>query len=273
MLTAFSFRDQSGRLVPADEVVEDGDKAVHKATGEELERVIAKMSKSLKNVVNPDDVVAEYGVDAFRIYEMFMGPLGDSKPWNPRDVSGSRRFLDRVWRLFIDQDGDGSLRPNVVGETAGTEDLERSLNVMLQRIDSSFDGFNFNTAIAGMMTFVNEASKQVENFNKSQAERFVCALSPFAPHISEELWSRMGHTGGVSTASWPQCDESKLVEDTLELVVQVMGKLRARVQVSAQATTGEIEAAAMATVPTWLEGKTIVKTIVVPGRLVNFVVR
>lgn len=273
MLTAFAYKDKTGRLVPCDEVNEVDDKAVHIKSGEVLEKTIAKMSKALKNVVNPDDVVAEYGVDAFRIYEMFMGPLGDSKPWNPRDVSGSRRFLDRVWRLFVDPDGDGSLRANVTSDATGSDELERSLNKMLQRVEDSFDGFNFNTAIAGMMTFVNDASKQLDGFSKSQAERFVCALSPFAPHIAEELWSQLGHDGGISTADWPKVDESKLIDETVELVVQVMGKLRARVQVASDASKSDIEAAAKAAIPTWLEGKTIVKTIVVPGRLVNFVVR
>jgi len=272
MLTAFSFKDKTGRLVPADEVEEHGDKAVHKATGEELERVIAKMSKSLKNVVNPDDVVAEYGVDAFRIYEMFMGPLGESKPWNPRDVLGSRRFLDRVWRLFVDPDGDGSLRDHVT-EDGGSDEVERSFHKMLVRVNDSFDGFNFNTAIAAMMIFVNETGKQVEGFGKGQAERFLCALSPFAPHLAEELWARLGNEGGISLADWPLVDESKLVDDTIELVVQVMGKLRARVSVAADASKDDIEAAAKASIPQWLEDKTIVKTIVVPGRLVNFVVR
>jgi len=273
MLTAFAYRDGEGRLIPADEIEMDGDKATSKATGEELERVIAKMSKSLKNVVNPDDVIAEFGVDTFRLYEMFMGPLGDSKPWNPRDVAGSRRFLEKLWRLFIDQDGDGSLRAHLMTDGAGDDELERSLNRTLKRIEDSFEAFNFNTAIAAMMSFVNEAQKKVESLSRSQAERLLCALSPFAPHVTEELWSRLGHTGGIARAAWPKVDESKLVDETIELVVQVMGKLRARVHVAPDAAEEDVIAAAKAGVPEWLEGKNLVKTIHVPGRLVNFVVR
>ena len=273
MLTAFAYKDATGRLVPSDEVDLSGDRAVHKTSGEELEQVIAKMSKSLKNVVNPDEVIAEYGVDTFRLYEMFMGPLGESKPWNPRDVAGSRRFLEKTWRLFLDPDGDGGLRPNLLAEGDGSEALERAFHKMLKRVDDSFDGFNFNTAIAAMMTFVNEAGKAPGDLGRSQAERFLCALSPFAPHIAEELWSRLGHQGGVGRGSWPTLDEAMLVDATVEVVVQVQGKLRGRVHVAPDAPKDEVEAAAMAAVPDWLEGKQLVKTIVVPGRLVNFVVK
>jgi len=273
MLTAFAFKDTTGRLVPSDEVDESGEDAVSKVDGTKLERVIAKMSKSLKNVVNPDDVVAEYGVDTFRLYEMFMGPLGESKPWNPRDVSGSRRFLEKVWRLFVLQEEGAPTRPNLLAEGRGSDDLERALNKMLQRVEDSFEGFNFNTAIAGMMTFVNEAGKAADDFGRSQAERFVCALAPFAPHIAEELWKRLGHEGGITRAPWPTVDEDFLQGETIEIVVQVQGKLRARVQVAPDAPKDVVEAAATAAVPEWLEGKQLVKTIVVPGRLVNFVVR
>ena len=275
MLTAFAYKDASGRLVPSDEVELDGERATAKATGEELERVTAKMSKSLKNVVNPDDVIAEYGVDTFRIYEMFMGPLGDSKPWNPRDVAGSRRFLEKVWRLFVDQDGEGGgVREHLMdAEQSFDSDLERALNQMLERVEQSFDGFNFNTAIAAMMTFVNEAQKRVAALTRSQAERFLCALAPFAPHISDELWARLGHDTCIRFAAWPEVDPESLKSDTVELVVQVMGKKRATVTVAAQCDEETVFAEAAAVVPEWLEGKEIVKRIHVPGRLVNFVAK
>jgi leucyl-tRNA synthetase len=153
MLGAFAYKDPSGRLVLADEVRFENDQPVHAPTGAQLEQVLAKMSKSLKNVVNPDDVCREFGVDTFRLYEMFMGPLADSKPWNPRDVPGCRRFLERAWRLFVDPDGQAPLRPHLAqaaeGAPAGAAlELERALNRAIKRVDDSFQGFNFNTAVA-----------------------------------------------------------------------------------------------------------------------------
>ncbi|MEO1697611.1 MAG: leucine--tRNA ligase [Planctomycetota bacterium] len=276
MLTTFAYKDSTGRLVPADEVELDGDRATLKANGEELEQVIAKMSKALKNVVNPDDVCAEYGVDAFRLYEMFMGPLADSKPWNPRDVPGTRRFLDRVWRLFVDPDGDAPLRAGLDDATEATPEgtaleVERALNQCLKRVDDSFDGFNFNTAVGGFMEFTNVALKH--GLNGSQADRLVRALAPFAPHFADEIWSRMGRDGSVHHAPWPDVDDRYLEADEFEMPVQVMGKVRAKVMVPRTATKDEMEATARDAVADKLEGKTIVKTIVVPGRLVNFVAK
>jgi leucyl-tRNA synthetase len=294
LLTAFAYKDARGVLVPADEVeaveapageLPDADgtvqrfymlKAVKKATGEKVERVIAKMSKSLKNVVNPDDVIADYGVDTFRVYEMFMGPLGESKPWNPRDVAGSRRFLDRVWRLFVDEDGESPVRPELArAERAAPQGeavaLERALNRTLLRIEDSFQGFNFNTAIAAMMEFTNEATKRRAALTAFQAERFVRALAPFAPHLAEELWSRLGHAGSITRAAWPEADPAWLVDDEIELVVQVNGRLRAKIRAPKDAARGHLEELGRAAVTEHLSGKTVKKVVVVPGRLVNFV--
>ena len=277
MVKAFSYRDRTGRLVPSDEVVARGEKHVHRETGEELEQVEAKMSKSLRNVVTPDEVIAEHGVDTFRVYELFMGPLADSKPWNPRDVSGSRRFLDRVWRMIVDVEGAGPVRADLVegaGEPAGASlELEKHLQRAIRRIDDSFSGFNFNTGIAALMSFVNEASKRQGALTRSQAERFVLALSPFAPHVCEELWNRLGHGESLARAPWPAVEERYLVDDEIELVVQVNGKVRGRVKAPAAADENELERLAFAGVGGQLEGKQRVKTVVVPGRLVNFVVR
>lgn len=278
MLTAFAYKDSTGRLVPSDEIEESGDKMVTKAGGDELEQVIAKMSKSLKNVVNPDAVIEEYGCDTFRLYEMFMGPLAESKPWNPRDVPGCRRFLERVWRLFVDEEGETPVRPQLLEEASAEPEgdaltLERELHKMLKRAEDSFKQFNFNTAIAGMMTFVNEANKLSGAFTRSQAERFVQVLSPFAPHMGEELWMRLGHEGGVSQSGWPVAEEKYLAVDEFELVVQVLGKVRGKVSASKSASKEELVELARATVAAQLEGKTIVKEIVVPGRLVNFVAK
>jgi leucyl-tRNA synthetase len=275
LLTAFAYKDARGALVPVDEVEERDGSYRRKASGDPVEQIIAKMSKSLRNVVNPDDVVAEYGVDTFRVYEMFMGPLGDSKPWNPRDVAGSRRFLDRLWRLLVDEDG-GPVRSDLRSErgaslTGESLALERALNRALKRIDDSFAGFNFNTAIAAMMEFVNEATRARAALTRSQAERFLCALSPFAPHLAEELWSRLGHAGSIQRAPWPVADPAHLVDDEIDLVVQVNGKLRAKIKVPKDAARGELEARGRAAIEEHLSGRTVRKVVVVPGRLVNFV--
>ncbi len=277
LLCAFAFKDKSGRIIPVDEVKKkDG---VHVGQdGEAVEQVVAKMSKSLRNVVNPDDVVGEYGVDTFRIYEMFMGPLGESKPWNPRDVPGSRRFLDDVWKLFVDPKGNAPIRAHLAqgadsgGEPTGdTLVVERALNKALKRIHDSFDTFKFNTAIAAMMEFKNTASKHAASVTRSQGERFVCALAPFAPHIAEELWSRLGHEGGIVRAAWPVADEAYLVEEQYELVIQVNGKLRARVKASKEADKATLEGLARSAAEKYLDGKTVQRAVVIPGRLVNFV--
>ncbi len=280
MLQAFAYKDETGRTVAVDEVNEEADPPVMIATGQPAERIVAKMSKTLKNVVNPDDVCAEFGVDTFRLYEMFMGPLADSKPWNPRDVPGSRRFLDRAWRLFVDPEGDTPLREHVAAELPSefvpegpALEVERAWNQCLQRVNDSFERMNFNTAVAAFMEFVNAASKQAAHVNRGHASRFALALAPFAPHIAEELWSRLGNAESLVHASWPSVDERYLEADDFELVVQVLGKVRGRAQAAKSASKEDLEALARETVAEQLEGKQVVKTIVVPGRLVNFVVR
>jgi leucyl-tRNA synthetase len=278
MLQAFAYKDETGRTVAIDEVDEGVDPPVMKASGRPVERIVAKMAKSLKNVVNPDHVCAEYGVDTFRLYEMFMGPLSESKPWNPRDVPGSRRFIDRMWRLFVDEDGDVPLRPHLLEERGGAPEgdalvVERAWNQALQRIDASFQHFNFNTAIAAFMEFMNTAVKHPEALDRGLASRFVRALSPFAPHVAEELWARLGEPPSVAFAAWPAVDERYLEEDDFELVVQVLGKVRGRTRAPKDAPRDELERLARAAVAEQLDGRQVVKVIVVPGRLVNFVAK
>ncbi len=277
MLTAYAYKDRTGRLVSADEVDATGETPVLRSSGEKVEQVIAKMSKSLKNVVNPDDVAREFGVDSFRLYEMFMGPLADSKPWNPRDVPGCRRFVERAWRLIVDEKSEAPSRANLA-HANGTPlegaalDIERALAQTLKRIDDSFTAFNFNTAIAALMQFVNEATKNSGELRRDQAERFVCALSPFAPHVAEELWRRLGHTSSITRAAWPTYDPKYLVADTIEVAVQVNGKLRGRVFVAPDADAAVLESAARSEVASHLAAGTVRKVVVVPKRLVNFVV-
>ena len=279
LITAFAYQDASGRLVPSDEIQPRGDGFVRVGSGEALEQIVTKMAKSLKNVVNPDEVIAEHGADTLRVYQMFMGPLSDSKPWNPRDIAGSRRFLERVWRLMVDEDAAAPVRPELrvdqqSDSLAGpAAELERFLNRALQRVDDSFRDFNFNTAIAALMGFVNEATRRAGALTRAQAERFLLALSPFAPHVCEELWARLGNEGSLCVERWPQVDPAWLEDETVEVVVQVLGKVRGRVNLCKQATQEEVERAARAAVPQWLEGKQVVRTIVVPGKLVNLIVK
>lgn len=278
MLQSFAYKDATGRLVAVDEVDGEAEPPVLKSDGSPVERIVAKISKSLKNVVNPDAVCEQYGVDSFRLYEMFMGPLADSKPWNDRDVPGPRRFLERVWRLFVDENSQEPLRPALLAGRSGdpqgtTLELERAFHKALQRVHDSFEQFNFNTAIAAFMEFLNVATKNPAAMDRSLGERFVCALAPFAPHLAEELWERFGHAPSVTYAPWPQVEERYLVEDEFELVVQVMGKVRGRTQAPMDADKDTLADLAQAAIAERLQGQTIVKTIVVPGKLVNFVVK
>jgi leucyl-tRNA synthetase len=236
------------------------------------------MAKSLKNVVNPDDVIREHGADTLRLYETFMGPLADSKPWNPRDIAGCRRFVERVWRLIVDPDSDAPVRPHLKvdqeREIGGESlEIERALNRAVKRIDDSFQFFNFNTGVAALMELVNVASKRPEALTRSQAERLVLALAPFAPHVCEELWQRLGNEGSLARAPWPRVRREFLEDDEVEIPVQVNGKLRGRTRAAKSVAEGELIASAKTAVGPWIEGKEVVKTVVVPGRLVNLIVR
>ncbi len=279
MVTAFAYEDATGRLVASDEVETRGDAYVKKGGGEPLKQIVTKMAKSLKNVVNPDDIVAEYGTDVFRLYEMFMGPLADSKPWNPRDIPGCRRFLERLWRVYVDPESDAPIRPTLARGAAekqlegDTALLERALHKAIQRTNDSFHSLNLNTAIAAFMTFVNEATRLPQALTRSQAQRFLRLVAPFAPHVAEELWSRMGEPGLACQATVPVAEARWLVEDELELAVQVNGKLRGTIRVPRAADGAVVESAAREAAAAHLAGKEVLKVVAVPGKLVNFVVR
>ena len=262
------------RPLTEDQVTKEKGKAHLKGTDIELTGRTDKMSKSRKNVVNPDHVVNDYGADALRLYEMFMGPLESVKPWQMNGVEGVYRFLGRVWRLMIDDRAESVILSSAVVETAPPVDQLRILHKTIKAVTDDIDRLAFNTAISRMMEFTNFMSGQ-ETRSKSVLEQFILLLNPFAPHIAEELWHALGHSGTLAYQPWPSYDPALLVEDTVEVPVQINGKVRAKIIVPANADAASLEAAAREdeTVQKNLEGKTVVKVVAVPGRLLNFVVK
>lgn len=271
MILAHSYQDESGRYYYPDQVERRGDEYYIENTDTRVIVQNEKMSKSRYNVVNPDAVVREHGADTMRLYEMFMGPLDRDKPWTDEGVQGVRRFMKRVWALYVAE--DGALQSRIV-ESGGDTAVEKVLHQTIKAVTHDVDHLLFNTAIARMMEFVNAAMK-AESVNKAWMETFVLLLSPFAPHVGEELWQRLGHEDTLAYEPWPEHDESMLAEDTVELPVQVNGKLRARIEVPADADKGAIFAAAKADpkLAQHIQGKQIVKEIYIPGRLVNLVAK
>jgi len=261
--------------VEADAVEKQGDAFVLKTDAKiKIDSRAYKMSKSRGNVVNPDDVVKDYGADSLRLYEMFMGPLEAVKPWSMDGVSGVRGFLDRVWRMIID-DREETIRLNsAVEDVEPTAEENRVLHRTIKAVTEDLDAMAFNTAIARMMECTNFFTK-AQRRPKSAMETFVLLLSPFAPHIAEELWQALGHDNTLAYEPWPEFDESLIKEDTIEVPVQILGKLRSRIRVPADADKAALETAARddPRIAELLDGKTIVKVIVVPGRMVNFVVK
>ena len=230
-----------------------------------------KMSKSRGNVVNPDDVVATYGADAFRLYEMFMGPLEQVKPWNTRGVEGTHRFLNRVWRLVAAADGDG-LNETVQDSPPSSEQLQ-SLHRTIAKVTDDIENLRFNTAIAALMEFTNTATKW-PTLPRDVAELLVLIMAPLAPHIAEELWQRLGHEDSLAYTAWPEVDSALLKTETIEVPVQVNGKMRGRIEIPADATEDLVLKLARedSNVARNLEGKQVKRAIYVPGRIVNFVI-
>ena len=222
-----------------------------------------KMSKSKGNVINPDDMVREYGADSLRVYEMFMGPIDSAKPWDPNGIDGSKKFLDRVWRLYVDS--------NKI-KNQENKNLERVYHYTVKKVTNDYETMNFNTAISQMMIFVNSVNKE-EVFPKEYAEGFLKLLNPVAPHITEELWNILGHNNTISYEKWPEYDEAKTIEDTITLPIQFNGKLKATIQINLDEDESSIKQKVHNAVDSKLDGKTIVKEIYVKNKIYNIVVK
>ena len=271
MILGMAYKTKRGVLIPMDRIEWREGKPWGAEEGcemEELTEFPAKMSKSLRNVVNPDDVIRDFGADSLRLYEMFMGPLQAVKPWSTKGVEGVHRFLKRANRLVTE---------SKIEDRALTKSEAKSLNAMIKKVGDDLEAMAFNTGISAMMVFMNEAEDfaKAGALSKEYLKKFVLCLAPFAPHLGEELWEYLGGEKTLAYEPWPVYDPAALVEDEIEIPVQVMGKLRGRVKIPVAATPAEMEeiAKADAEVAKFLEGKTIVKVIAVPKRMVNFVVR
>lgn len=230
-----------------------------------------KMSKSKGNVVNPDEIITSHGADTLRLYEMFMGPLEASVAWSTNGLDGARRFLDRIWRLFVSEE-DGAISAKI--QVSNDQSLEKSYHQTVKKVTEDYEGIRFNTAISQMMVFINDCYK-ADVIPTTYAEGFVKMLAPIAPHIAEELWQLLGHDSTLSYEQWPTYDEAKLVDDEVEIAVQVAGKVRAKIVIAKDASKEDIEKVALADekVQEYMAGKSLVKIIVIPGKLVNIVVK
>jgi leucyl-tRNA synthetase len=267
MVHATSYNDSPdgrGKFYLPEEVEERGGEWFAKGSGVRVYTKVMKMSKSRYNVTNPDDICRDFGADALRLYELFMGPLEDGALWEDSGVAGTRRFLDKVWRLFTE---------TPVDPTFDDRGVDRALHAAIKKVTDAVDSLRFNTAVSEMMIFVNEAQR-AGRIRRDQQEAFVRILAPFAPHLGEELWSHLGYRESIAFAPWPAVDESKLAVDTITIAVQVNGKLRGQIAVAPDAGKDEVLALAKAeaTVARFLEGATLRREVYVPGRLVNLVV-
>ena len=273
MITSFAYQRKNKTLVPVDEVEQKDDgNWYEKATGEKLEQVVAKMSKSLKNVVNPDDEIRSYGADSVRMYEMFMGPLTMSKPWATQGIVGIHRFLEKVWALsekpLADIDINGKL------EDKKLVSLRKTFTQTVKKVGDDTSSLNFNTAISQMMIFVNELSK-FDSIPTAIWTDFVKILSPYAPHLGEELWEKLGNKKSIAYETWPTYNEEFLKDDTKEIVVMVNGKLRDKFEAAPGSDDETLKTMAFDRegVKKHTDGKEVVKVIVVKDKLVNIVVK
>jgi leucyl-tRNA synthetase len=265
MILAFAYETGSGARVATDMVEEKNGAFYHRETGEFLNQIVAKMSKSLKNVVNPDDVVSSYGADSLRLYEMFLGPLDAVKPWAENGVKGVFSFLNRVYRFFSDSDN--------YHEQPEDEEVMKSLHLTIKKVGHDIEVLHFNTAISQMMIFSNLCIKKGK-VTRSTAEGFIRLLGPFAPHLAEEIWNILGHNSSVALAGWPGYDDSLLQEDTHEYPVMINGKLRFKITLPVDLEVSEVESRVLRheSALKWTGGKAPKKVVYVPEKIINVVV-
>jgi leucyl-tRNA synthetase len=265
MILSYSYRDSKGNYHPYEDVEHDEQgRPVHTGSGEILSGQIEKMSKSKKNVVNPDVVLKKYGADTFRLYELFMGPFEQTKPWDMRSIEGVARFLRRVWTTVIED----------IDKASAGEGLVSVRHRTIKKVTEDLESFGFNTCISSLMIYLNDIQKATTPA-RIDLETLLILLNPFAPHLTEELWEKLGHTDLLCRQSWPVWDKNHLIDAVIEYAVQVNGKLRATFLIAAEAPVETVKEAALADskIQAVLEGKIVVKTIVVPKKLVNLVVK
>ncbi len=265
IITAFSYQKENGVLIPNDQVIEKDNKFFDKKDNKEVTQVIAKMSKSLKNVINPDDIIKEFGADSIRIYEMFMGPLTDSKPWNTKGIIGVFRFLNKIWNL----------REKELSKDNPPKEIMSQLHKVIKKVTEDTEKLNFNTAISAMMIFINELSKYEKNY-LNIFKPFIIILSPYAPHLSEELWEYIGETPSLfKNSKWPKFDETLIIKETKEIVLQINGKIKDKILLNKETDEEELKEIAMenSKIKSNLFNKKIVKIIVIKNKLVNIVIK
>ena len=270
-IQAFAYTDSRGVYVPAAEVEERDGKFYYQ--GEEVTQEYGKMGKSLKNSVSPDEICDDYGADTLRVYEMAMGPLDTSRPWATKDVVGAQRFLQRLWRLVVDEEtGDVT-----VSDAELDDDTAKALHRTIAGIRDDYENLRLNTVVAKAIEYVNFLTKHFATtpVPRAAVTPIVIMIAPIAPHIAEELWQRLGHDDTITYVDFPTFDEKWLVDDEIELPVQINGKVRSRIMVPTEADRDQIAAIALAdaTIQSHIADKTVVKQIVVPGRMVNLVVK
>jgi leucyl-tRNA synthetase len=265
MILSYSYRDSKGVYRPYKEleIAEDGTATT--SDGEVIKPVVEKMSKSKKNVINPDEVLERYGADAFRLYEMFMGPLEDSKPWNIRGIEGVYRFLKRAYAWGLD-------RHAILTDAQATGPDLILRHQTIDKVGADIESLKFNTAISALMIYLNSLTEKKET-SREDFETFFKLLHPFAPHIADEIWNVSGGTGTLMKQPWPEADKAVIASRDIEIPVQVNGKVRGRLCVKETTPQEEIKRLALEAAAPHTAGKTVVKVIVVPGRLVSIVVK
>ncbi|MEZ4999331.1 MAG: class I tRNA ligase family protein [Bacteroidales bacterium] len=264
MILAFAYETASGAKVTGDLVEERDGKYFQTTTGEELRQIVAKMSKSLKNVVNPDDVISRYGADSLRLYEMFMGPLEATKPWDDKGVKGVFGFLGRTYRFFSN--------PENIHDGDDDRETMKALHHTIKKVTGDIEGLRFNTAVSAMMIFTNLAMKKGK-VSRETASKFILTLSPFAPHMAEEIWQMYGNNTTLAYHEWPQYDEKWLLEESFEYPVSFNGKMRFKIELPVNPDRREAEEKVLndPRAEKWLEGKSPKKVVIVPGRIINIV--